>query len=326
MFECNCKCASLVFIIIWSIVVILISILVAFSFSTIEINQGGLKFDNVNFQLEQKAIYLPGRHWIGLGKEFKTFPLDYQHIYFTPLKLGLIAAKTSDPLFISLEIEVTYKLRQEFLLSLYNLYPKMDYHYHFSSIVKAEILNTAEKYSLSDFFTKRQIICEQMSDSINVAFRGVFAELEIFSLKEIFLENSIEKILVENLVIINKEKSTNGQIQVNEGYIDNLKYSTLSNITSMITEMYKFSNISLAQAEYNIISQHIDSSSENYKNFISIYGLNFTTPELNKFLMYMQYDENNFFEKSDLQQFEFIKDEEDYDRDIIIGISKLHIK
>jgi hypothetical protein len=328
MFECSCKCASLIFFIIWSVAVILISILVAFSFSTIEINQGGLKFDNVNFQLEQNAIYLPGRHWIGLGKEFKTYPLDYQYIDFTPGKLGPVTAKTSDPLQIFLDVEVTYKLRAEFLLSLNTLYPKMDHHYHFSNLVKAEILNTAEKYSLSDFFRKRQIICEQMSNSINLAFRTVFAELEFFSLKEISFDDSIEKVLVENMVIINKEKSTSGIIEVNEGYIDNLKYTTLSNITEMMTEMYKNSNISLAQAEYILLSKQIESSSENLKNFISIYGLNFTTSELNKLLMYLQIDENNFFEKVDIESIEGKKndEEENFMNDVIIGIDRIHIK
>jgi regulator of protease activity HflC (stomatin/prohibitin superfamily) len=297
MLECNCKCASIIFISIWCLVVFLTSLLVSVSFSVLEINQAGVRLDTINFLLEENSIYLAGRHWLGLGKEFKVYPLDYQTIEFSQNKSGLVITRTSDPLQIYIEAAVTYKLRSEFLLELYNRFPNMDYEYALSNVTKGVIMNTAQSYSLDDFFTKRGVISENMANNINIEFRNIFVELEFFELKQIILDEPIEKVIVNAMVALNNAEVQKGtlNIETTQGQIEKLQYDTLSNITSIMSSAYKNSNISIAQTEANALASLMRFQSSAYKKFLDSFGLAFTQKELSKLLYYMHIDETTFF-------------------------------
>lgn len=297
LFECNCKCASIIFISIWCLIVFLTSLLVSVSFSVLEINEAGVRLDNINFVLEENSIYLAGRHWLGLGNEFKVYPLDYQTIEFSQNKSGLVITRTSDPLQIYIEAALTYKLRSEFLLELYNRFPNMDYEYALSNVTKGVIMNTAQSYSLDDFFTKRGVISENMANNINIELRNIFVELELFELKQIILDEPIEKVIVNAMVALNNAEVQKGtlNIQTTQGEIEKLEYDTLSKISNIMSTAYKNSNISIAQTEANALASLMNFQSSAYKKFIDSFNLAFTQKELTKLLYYMHIDESTFF-------------------------------
>lgn len=293
--QCNCKCASIAFISLWSIAALLTIVLVAISFSTLEINQAGLKLDTINYVLETNSIYLTGRHWIGLGNEFKKFPLDHQRIEFTIPGFGSIFTKTADLFQISVQISVTYKLRQELLQELFNKFPNMEYESVFANIIKHVIINTSQKFILDDFFKKRSSVSDEMSNSVNIQLRNVYAQLEFFELKEITLETSLEQSIINQIVTKNEAliQLANSKIKNVQGDIEVLKASSESNVTQTIlpTQMNSEINVSIADSES--INDLINAHSKLLKPFVT--DLNFNNDEINKLLYYIHLDEESFF-------------------------------
>ncbi len=65
-------------IVIISVVVgiglLLLAILLPLSFQSLEPNEVGLDYDKVNHNIDTSKLYEEGRHYLGVGHEFKIFP------------------------------------------------------------------------------------------------------------------------------------------------------------------------------------------------------------------------------------------------------------
>ncbi len=194
----SCQKAAVIFIILWCSVTLLTIILIAYSFSVVELNQIGIKYDTLTNNFDKENMYLNGRHWVGLGSKINVFNLDYQEIIFNPANLGYITSKTKDPSELSLEIYIMYRIRSEFLLEILKNFPDMDYQYSFNSVAKDAILDVAPNYSISEYLKNRTQISEAFLDSVNKAFRNIYIELVLFELGEI--------IFVKVLIEINRFK------------------------------------------------------------------------------------------------------------------------
>lgn len=299
MVDCNCKCASFTFISLWSIVALLVGVLVAISFRTLELNTAGLKFDNINYILEPNSIYLSGRHWLGLGNEFKVFPTDYQEINFSKNNNGLIYIETKDPIQLALEISIMYKIRIEFIQELYSRFPNEDYQFTIINIIKEAVLSTSSNYTLINFFENRTNVSDALMNQVNFAFRNVFVELTVFELKEIFLDEMLENSILSaqiarNLAIENiynkKIKELEGEIEVYKSMVDN-------NITDYTDFYLNEANLSQKKSTNTNVMHLIGNHSEILKKFrqVDSNGLNFSQEELNTLLYYMNLEENLFF-------------------------------
>lgn len=308
MVECTCKCASIIFISIWSIVAIIVAITVSQSFSTIELNTAGLKFDRSSYTIDETSIYLPGRYYIGLGSEFKVFPLNYQSIDYLPSAFGQIMVKTNDPVQINLEVSVAYSIRQEFLIQFYKLYPNMDYHYEISNSVQGIIIATAQNYSVNEFFSMRGSISDQMANNINTQFRSYFIELEIFELRDIIIGEALEQKIKYEVKTLNDGNIKNAMsvLYVNEGYIDMIKAENEKNVTTILNQAYQYSNDTINQAESQAIVDRINNHTFYFKSYVDTNGLGFTPADLSKFMYYLYLDENTFFQEKDLIIDDFI--------------------
>jgi len=298
---CSCQKAAIIFIILWSSITLLSIALIAFSFSTVDINQVGLKYDTINQNFDKSNIYLNGRHWIGLGSKMKTFDISYQEIIFNPENLGLIITKTSDPSEISLEIYIMYRLRSEFLLEIFKNFPDMDYQYTFNAIAKDAILDVAPNYSIADYMKKRTSISEDFLNSVNKAFRNIYIELVLFELGEIILYNSYEDAIIDNIRSMNDASVQNAEnnLDLSQGNLDNLYSNLNANVNDILNQAKSNVDIMNNKVENQYITAKLDSEAKAYKKFLdSSFG--FTSKELTKFMLYNKIDFETFFDEIDL--------------------------
>ncbi len=295
---CSCQKAAIIFIVIWSSITILTCILIAFSFSTVDLNKVGLKYDTMNQNFDKSNIYLNGKHWVGLGSTMKTFNIDYQEIIFNPENLGYIISKTSDPSEISLEVYIMYRLRPEFLLEIFKSFPEMDYQYSFNSIAKEAILDVALYYSLSDYMKNRTAISDAFMDSVNKAFRNSYIELVLFELGDINFYNSYEDAIIENLKSMNDAivQNVENSLDFSQGNLDNLYSNLNSNINNILNKAE--SNVQLLKnnVDNQYITAKINSEAKAFKQFMDT-NLGFTPKDISKLIMYNKIDFETFFDE-----------------------------
>jgi len=51
-----------------------LSVIIALSYKSLELNEVGLDYDTVNHNIDPNTLYRRGRHYIGIGHSFKVFP------------------------------------------------------------------------------------------------------------------------------------------------------------------------------------------------------------------------------------------------------------
>lgn len=295
---CSCQKAALIFIIIWSSITLLTCVLVAFSFSTVELNQVGLKYDTLNENYDKSNIYLNGRHWVGLGSKMKTFNLDYQEIIFNKDNLGYIISKTSDPSEISLEIYIMYRLRPEFLIEIFKSFPDLDYQFSFNSIAKDAILDVAQYYSIYDYMKNRTAISEAFLNSVNKAFRSAYIELVLFELGEINFYDSYEEGLIDNIKSMNDATVQNveNSLDISQGNLDNLYSDLNSNINSIMDKAKSNVELLKNKVDNQFITAKINSEAKAYKQFMDS-NLGFNSKEISKLILYNKIDFETFFDE-----------------------------
>jgi hypothetical protein len=54
--------------------VLLLVILLPLSYKSLEPNEVGLDYDTVNYRIDDTKLYEEGRHYVGVGHDFKIFP------------------------------------------------------------------------------------------------------------------------------------------------------------------------------------------------------------------------------------------------------------
>lgn len=298
---CSCQKAAIIFGVIWSSIAIVVSVTIAFSFSTVDINQIGLKYDIMSNDFDRSNIYLNGRHWVGLSSKMKVFDLEYQEIIFNPQNLGYIITKTSDPSEISLEIYIMYRLRPEFLLEIFKSYPDMDYQYSFNSIAKDAILDVAPTYSIGEYIKNRTAIGEAFLDSVNKAFRNIYIELVLFEMGEILFYNSYEEAIIENLKAQNDASVQNveNSLDFSQGNLDNLYSNMNLQINNILNQAKSSVNLLYNKFENQIYSEKLNSESKSYKQFMDSNTIGFSSKELTKFMLYNKIDYETFFDDED---------------------------
>jgi hypothetical protein len=326
--DCSCQKVALIFGIIWSSIILMAVIFVAFSFSSVKLNQVGLKYDLMNQDYDKSNIYLNGRHWVGFGSRMEVFDIDYKEINFNKDNLGYIITKTSDPSEIYIEVFIMYRLRSEFLLEIFRSYPDMDYEYSFNLIAKDAILDIANKFSIYDYMKNRTLISEAFLESVNKAFRNVYIELVLFELGEIKFYDSFEQEIIKNLKSMNDAVVQNFEntLSVRKGNLDNLYSNMNLEINKILYDADYKRQIMYDNVESKYLSEKIESESNVLKQFMNINNLRFNSKEITKLILFEKIDYETFFGnetifKNDLSYF---SDKFTFD-DLSFGSNKIEI-
>lgn len=306
-FECSCKCISIIFTILWCIAALFTAVLVSVSVGVVDLNNIGLKFDTVNFALDNNTIYLPGRYWVGLGTNLVNYQTTWIQLSYMNNTRSIISATTSDPANIYIEATLMYRIRPEFAHYIYLIFPNKNFTWFYNILASNAIQNVVQSYSINDFLIIRRNISQIMANKLNLAFRENYAEVMSFQLAEINFDPVYEQFLLKQAITKNEINiySLNSQLSAINANVNLLNSQTdliVSNIYSTAVQNSSIIiNNAISNGDLNITLSEADS----LKMFVSPFGLNFTTQELNKFLLYDKINDLSGFNNPSNNNFTF---------------------
>ena len=127
-------------------IVLVIVILVAMSYASLEYTESGLDYASISKTIEKKP-YKGGIHFLGLGHSFIKFPNTIQTVEFSDedtADQGMLSSRTLDGLEVELAISFQYKLIPAKLRDLYMNY-EMEYRYMIIRIAIDSLTDMATK-------------------------------------------------------------------------------------------------------------------------------------------------------------------------------------
>lgn len=299
-FECSCRCVSIIFTILWSVFAILVAVLISISIGVVDLNKFALKFDTVNFVLDNNTIYLPGRYYHSLGTKLILYPSTWTMITFLNETSNMIAVTSLDSANIFIEAKLMYRIRTEFSHLLYINFPNGDYTKFYSDIVANAIQNTAQNYSINDFLNIRRNISQIFANKVNFAFRNNYAELMSFQLGQIIFDEIYEQFILQQATTKNQMGVyiLNGQLSLFNASINLLRSQTDLNIFKLTSLANQNASTTINNANVNGDLNITLSQADALKIFVSVNGLNFTSQELIKFLLYDKLNDLSSFNSS----------------------------
>lgn len=166
----RCGCGSIL-----TVVVLGLGVIFPLSWQTLPYSEMGLDFNQISGKLDTSRAYERGRHLVGLGHVFITFPRTIQTIDFasaseleTETSLTSIPVISADGQVVHLECSVWYRLVPDKLGELYTRYATR----YASNIAKAARQGITEASSLFDtvdFYQSRARVREAMKLAVAAA-------------------------------------------------------------------------------------------------------------------------------------------------------------
>lgn len=203
---CAC-CCSLVFMA--SI------IMVGCSFDTLDPLTAGIEFNSVSKKIATDRVYTSGRYFLGLGKEFLEFPMNFQNIEYSQApdadRPPLVARSSKGQ--ISLECSLQYTLKLDRLVTIYSLYER-NYHQKFVEIAQNAIKNRASEVLPEDFYERRRDVSLAIERELRTALLRENAIIHDFQLRSVTLPAQNEQKIIDSVVAVQRAATaTNSQQQ-----------------------------------------------------------------------------------------------------------------
>jgi len=183
-------------------VLIVVVVLIATSFSSLEYTELGLNYSFLGSSVENKG-YGSGLYCLGPFHSFVKFPSTVQTIQFSddhdsagpPLR-----SRTNDGLEVALEVSFQYQLNST---SVYDLYMKYATNYEpvYVNMATDLVTRLATQFSAYEFFSNRTTISAGMERALTEAFEAqAFATVPFFQLRAVSLPKEFEEAIQETEV------------------------------------------------------------------------------------------------------------------------------
>lgn len=174
---------------------LLFVILYSSSFATLGPLEMGVAKNNLASSIDKERVYMGGRYFLGLGKEFVTYPSEA-----VLMEISEILASTQDKQNVKVDISLQYHLRPEKLIALYN-----ERQQSYDSFYRREITAMVKEEcvlweTIPDFYESRDLIAAQIEIRITSLFENNHARLAEFQLLGIRLQPATEQKIIETLV------------------------------------------------------------------------------------------------------------------------------
>jgi len=198
------------------IAIILTIILCVASLSVLQPNQVGFVFDQNTQTIKLDQLYGPGgRHFIGLGKRFVTYPTKLLLLEFSE-KRGAdappISVFTKDGQTVVITCSVMVSLKKDELDDLYKLYGENKYTPNFIRIGVTAIRNTAaERFNKEDYFLNRPAVGAAFRAAVEKEYSNIHGTVSFFQLRRIDLPASLEAEISKNIVTSQQSKTSQAQ-------------------------------------------------------------------------------------------------------------------
>jgi len=199
-----------------AIAIILTIILCVASLAVLQPTTVGFVFDQNTQTIHLDKLYGPGgRHFIGLGKRFVTYPTKLLLLEFSDKKgadAPPISVFTKDGQTVVITCSVMISLKRDELDYLYKLYGENKYIPNFIRKGVTAIRNkAAEKFNKEDYFLNRPAVGAAFRAAVEVEYKEIHGTVSFFQLRRIDLPPSLEAEISKNIVTSQQSKTSLAQ-------------------------------------------------------------------------------------------------------------------
>jgi regulator of protease activity HflC (stomatin/prohibitin superfamily) len=170
-------------------------VLLGVSFQVVPLDQYALDYDRNRMIIVPDVILDPGRYALGPGHTLLLFPRTLQNIEFTneTNQFGApLYARTEEGLRVTLEVSLQYHLSRAQLPSLVSTLG-LGYVSVFSSVTRQVVRDVASNFSAFEFFVDRSSIADEIQlQLIDIFNNNLYADVDFFQLRNVFLPNVFE--------------------------------------------------------------------------------------------------------------------------------------
>lgn len=183
-----------------------IVIMVGCSFDTLSPLEAGVEFNSISKQITEGRAYTAGRYWLGLGREFLVFPMDFQMIEFSnePNADEPPLVARTDNVQIELECSLQYTLKLDKLTTLFKTH-QFNYHNRFVKIALSVIKNTAVLFEPAAFYESRDEVSLALERALRAALFRENAIVHDFQLRKVTLPSQNEAVIIRKSVSIQEQ-------------------------------------------------------------------------------------------------------------------------
>lgn len=173
-------------------------ILIAVSFSSLEPNEVGLRYNRVAQEIEDKELFTSGRHFIGPGHTFVRYTTAVQTVKFNTdfdADAGPITARTQDGLTVTLGFSFNYRLREELteLFNLYHSYGEMgDVSVFYNRLARNVVREVASEFTAFSMITNRTAAQVRMLEDLSQEISESHGSVDSVQLLEVSLPARFE--------------------------------------------------------------------------------------------------------------------------------------
>lgn len=233
-------------------------------------------------------MYLPGRYFTGITGQFIVYPTTWYTIdYASGGDSSAIIAKTLTSSQVTLEVNLMYRLKIEYLHELWSRYPAKNQQRDMITTAKEVIQQTVNNYDIYDFFSKRELIADTMAYGISQQFKSLYySEVTLFLLKTITLQDSFETQILNSLITVRQGQTASilSSVNVIQGQISNINSEAQIKINEVLANATVKAATDAASLRASGQSAILSARATALYNLKST--LNFTNDELNEFLYY----------------------------------------
>ena len=186
-------------------VVFLISvILFAVSFSVLDVDQMGIKYNANLLTIDEDRVYSNGRYFLGLGVSFLKFPTTLNAAEFAGS--NQLSAWSAEGQEVFLEVGFYYRLDRGKLVDIYKKYEDK-YHARMLQVAKRVIKQVTIQYQAIQFFSNRTMIGEKMARDLRVNLAVEDMILELFALRAVDIPDAFEAKIQSKVVTLQTAKT-----------------------------------------------------------------------------------------------------------------------
>jgi len=234
---------------------IVCGIIALMSIGTVEPLTVGIRYNSFNKAADTNQVYEPGRHLIGPFNKFLIFPSSIQTIEFTNMRgiqpqgvrLPALRAQDVTGLPVQLHVSVQYRLIKQDIGHLYKEY-NLAYEIQIINAMKKQIAQAATKYSVGQFWQKRDEFRSMIQQMVDGGIREFQAECWGLQLWNYDIPKNVDTSLI-NRQLQQQLKAINQAAQT-------------ANVTRSQTEIYAAEyarqekvTLAKANAEYTLITK-----------------------------------------------------------------------
>jgi len=253
------------------------------SWAIIDPTYMGICRNKITQAIEKDKIYFEGRHFIGVGNEFITYPMAWQLIEFTddddPIgeseyeylckQDGPLDASTSNGLAMSIEVSIYFSMPPQQIINFYTSFGSDRYANAIADECVSELKHTASQFKYEEVFKGRLMISEAMTRALNRSLSRRRCVLEKLLLRGIYFSDVMES-NIESSVMADQRAAANkflNDIAMIHADIDRLKKEYGYKVNVVLAEAQKNVTLLIEDAKAYANSVYANSTATAWRQY-----------------------------------------------------------